>query len=318
MIGIRIIFCLFLLALSSACERPDSAEPVDVLTQSPPSKDRIPVTVLVKNAFSINAFERMAEEKFPQIDIIQVGNFTSDRGIVEYKRRLEHDDLTDIIMTWPLDVGETHWESRLLDLSSMPFTSRYNTAMLNSIARDGKLYYLPGPAQVRGIVYNKTLFEEKGWKVPNDFNSFIALCRTIEASGIRSIQLGFGNSEVLDTAFVGYSYGNCFSTPADAQWLADYNKGRGSFGQHFRPALNTFQTMIDAGVWKKSDLSLTYAERETMLFNRQCAMVEDSVLMAQRGGTPSPAPPISSRSCLSSAPAPLATGPASIWCVMSV
>ena len=118
---------------------------------------------------------------------------------------------------------------------------------------------------------------------PYDFNRFIALCRTIEASGIRSIQLGFGNSEVLDTAFVGYSYGNCFSTPADAQWLADYNKGRGSFGEHFRPALNTFQTMIDAGVWKKSDLSLTYAERETMLFNRQCAMVEDSVLIARRG-----------------------------------
>lgn len=38
MIGIRIIFCLFLLALSSACERPDSAEPVDVLTQSPSPK----------------------------------------------------------------------------------------------------------------------------------------------------------------------------------------------------------------------------------------------------------------------------------------
>ncbi len=36
------------------------------------------------------------------------------------------------------------------------------------------------------------------------------------------------------------------------------------------------------------------------------------------GGTPSPAPPISSRSCLSSAPAPLATGTASIWCVISI
>ncbi|MFQ8888787.1 MAG: hypothetical protein ACLR7Z_11050 [Bilophila wadsworthia] len=34
---------------------------------------------------------------------------------------------------------------------------------------------------------------------------------------------------------------------------------------------------------EKSDLSLTYAERETMLFNRQYAMVEDSVLMARRG-----------------------------------
>ena len=155
----------------------------------------------------------------------------------------------------------------------MPFTSRYNTAMLNSIARDDKLYCLPCSAQVRDIVYNTILFEEKGWKVPYDFNRFIALCRTIGARGIRSIHLGF---------------------------------------------VNTFQTMIDTGVWKKSDLSLTYAERETMLFNRQCAMVEDSVLMARRGGTPSPAPPISSRSCLSSAPAPLATGTASIWCVISI
>ena len=56
-------------------------------------------------------------------------------------------------------------------------------------------------AQVRDIVYNTILFEEKGWKVPYDFNRFIALCRTIEARGIRSIHLGFGNSELLDTAF---------------------------------------------------------------------------------------------------------------------
>ena len=46
--------------------------------------------------------------------------------------------------------------------------------------------------------------------------------------------------------------GNGFSTPADAQWLADYKRGRGSFGEHFRPALNTFQTMLDTGVWKKA------------------------------------------------------------------
>ena len=56
-------------------------------------------------------------------------------------------------------------------------------------------------AQVRDIVYNTILFEEKGWKVPYDFNRFIALCRTIEARGIRSIHLGFGNSELLYTAF---------------------------------------------------------------------------------------------------------------------
>lgn len=283
MIGIRMLLCLLLLTLSAACDRTDGTESEDVLTQSVISKDKIPVTVLVKYAFSINAFERAAEKRFAQLDLIQVGNFTRDRGIVEYGRRLEHDDLTDIVMTWPLDVGEQHWENRLLDLSSMPFTSRYNTAMLNSIARDGKLYYLPGPAQVRGIVYNKTLFKEKGWSVPHDFDSFVELCRTIEASGMRSIQLGFKNAEVLDTAFVGFSYGNCFSTPADAQWRTDYNKGRGSFKDQFTPALDTFQAMMDAGIWKKDDLDIDYARRETMLFSRQCAMAEDSVLMARMG-----------------------------------
>lgn len=255
----------------------------DILSQKTTPKGRTPITVLVKYAFIIDTFEAAVEEKFPDIDLIQVGNYTYDRGLVEYNRRMEHDDLTDIVMTWPLDVGEEYWEDRLLDLSGMSFTGNYNTSMLDNISEDGKLYYLPGPAQVRGIVYNKTLFAENGWEVPEDFDGFVALCQEIEKSGIRSIQLGFQNSEVLDTAFMGWSYGSCYSTPKDAQWIADYNKGTGSFGDHFGPALDTFQTLIDAGVWKKEDLAVDYSTRERMLFSRACAMVEDSALMTHMG-----------------------------------
>lgn len=255
----------------------------DILSQKVTEKGRTPITVLVKYAFTINAFEQAVEEKFPDIDLVQVGNYTGDRGLVEYERRLEHDDLTDIVMTWPLEVGEQYWGDRLLDLSGMSFTGRYNTSMLNTIARGGKLYYLPGPAQVRGIVYNKTLFAEKGWAVPTDFDGFVELCKTIEESGLRSLQLGFGNSEVLDTAFAGYGYSESFSTPQNAQARADYDNGQGSFGDNFGPALDTFQTMIDAGIWKAEDLKVTYSDREHMLFSRQCAMVEDSVLMTRMG-----------------------------------
>lgn len=259
--------------------------PNDIITQKIIRDGRIPVTVLVKYAFSINEFERIVEERFPEIDIIQIGNYTRDRGIVEYERRLKHDDLPDIVMTWPLDVGKKYWEERLIDLSIMPFTNKYNNAMLNKIAKDGRLYYLPGPAQVRGIVYNKTLFAENGWLVPYDFDSFVELCKKIEASGIRSIQLGFGNSEVFDTAFVGFSYGNCFSTPEHAEKIAEYNDRKGSFGDHFGPALDTFQVMIDAGIWKKEDINVTYSGRENMFFSRQCAMIEDSVLMVRMGNS---------------------------------
>lgn len=282
---ISIIFALFLSLALTACDgdrsTPDSRN--EILSQKVTDEGKTRITVLVKYAFSINAFEQAVEKKFPQIDLVQVGNYTSDRGLVEYERRLEHDDLPDLVMTWPLQVGERFLESRLIDLSGFPFTNRYNTYMLNKIAgNDGKLYYLPGPAQVRGIVYNKTLFAEKGWKVPHDFDSFVALCKKIEASGMRSIQLGFGNGEVLDTAFVGFNFGDGFSSPADGQWLADYNKGQGSFSRHL-PGLKVFHSMIDAGIWKKSDLNITYADREAMFFSRKAAMIEDSVLLTRMG-----------------------------------
>lgn len=279
------LLCAFSLCLTACAQQSGTlnASAKDIITQKPTQSGKIPVTVLVKYAFSINGFEEAVEKKFPQLDLIQVGNYTSDRGIVEYARRMEKDDLTDIVMTWPLDVGEEYWDDRLLDLSGMPFTSNYHLSMLNTISRDGKLYYLPGPAQVRGIIYNKTLFEEKGWKVPNNLDEFIALCQTIEASGMRSLQLGFENKEVLDTAFMGFSFGDCFSKLEDVQWVESYNNGNGSIADHLMPALNTFQKMMDAGIWRSGDLEISYAEREQMFYDRECAMTEDSVLMCRMG-----------------------------------
>lgn len=272
------------LGLMTACgNRLTEQGQQDVLTQKEIPEGRTPVTVLVKNAFTINTFEQAVEEKFSNIDLIQVGNYTRDMGKAEYESRLANDDLTDIVMTWPLDVGEAYWEDRLLDLSGFDFTSKYNLSMLNNISKDGKLYYLPGPSQVRGIIYNKTLFEEKGWKVPENYSGFLALCQQIEESGMRSLQLGLGNAEVLDTAFVGYNYAACYSQPQHTKWIENYNEGQNSFGDHFGAALDTFQQLIDKGVLQKNDLNITYADREKMLFTRQCAMVEDSVLMARMG-----------------------------------
>lgn len=275
---------LLLSAVLGGCgNRAAGTEPTDILSQKVTADEKIPVTVLVKYAFSINEFEKAAEEKFPQLDLIQVGNYTSNMGIAEYEARLEHDDLTDIVMTWPLAVGEQYWDDRLMDLSTLPFTGKYVNSMLDNISRDGKLHYLPGPSQVRGIVYNKTLFNERGWQVPTDFDSFVALCKTIEESGMRSLQLGFANPEVLDTAFFGFGYDSTLSNPQNAQQLMAYNNGEGSFADNFSPALDNFQSLIDAGVLLPGDLTVDYAKREKMLFTRQCAMLEDSVLLARMG-----------------------------------
>lgn len=280
---IRLMLLSALILSLSACSAKDKDITADIMTQKQTNPDKTQITVLIKHAFSINAFEEIVESKFPDIDIVQVGNFTTAMNPNEYVARLKNDDLTDIVMTWPLSFGEEYWDDRLLDLSSLPITTRYNLSMLDSIARDGKLYYLPGPAQIRGLVYNKTLFEENGWEVPTNYNDFIELCKTIESTGIRAIQLGFKNPEVLDTAFVGYSYGSSFVTPSDMQWIQNYANGEGKFLDHFQPAMNTFKEMVDAGIWQPEDLNVDYSEREKIFFSRQSAMIEDSVLIVNNG-----------------------------------
>ncbi|MEG2995436.1 MAG: extracellular solute-binding protein [Erysipelotrichaceae bacterium] len=278
-----IITSLLVASLSGCAQNEPKQSSEDILTQNVVDKDKLQITVLVKPAFFINSYEKIIEKKFPKVDLIQVGNYTSDMGIEEYKARLKNDDLTDIIMTWPLDVGKEYWEERLLDLSSLPLTSNYNQERLENISENGNLYYLPGPSQLRGIIYNKTMFEEKGWQVPTDFESFISLCHTIEASGTRSLQLGLKNSEVLDTAFVGYGYDECFSKPKDVSWRKNYDEGKGKFFDQYEPALATFQRLIDEGILKETDLDVDYAKREELFFNRKTAMIEDSVLLTRLG-----------------------------------
>ena len=124
----------------AACSKAENSQQ-DILSQKITEDGRTQITVLVKYAFTINEFERVVEEKFPEIDIVQVGNYTRDMGTAEYEARLKNDDLTDIVMTWPLEVGEEYWEDRLIDLSGLNFSNKYNifsflcTQILGVLAR---------------------------------------------------------------------------------------------------------------------------------------------------------------------------------------
>lgn len=267
-----------LLLLVSCSSKTQVAE--NILTQKTSSDSKIPLTVSVKYGIYLDEFEKAVEEEFTELDLIQVGNYTANFS-EEYEQQLANDDLTDIIITWPLDKAALNCEDRLIDLSGMEFTSRYNLSALNTISKSGKLYYLPGPTQVRGILFNKTMFEENGWAVPSNFEEFVSLCQTIEASGIRSLQLTFWNKEVLRYAFIGFSYSESFSSPTSAQALNNYNIGKGSLRDFALPAFETFERLAEAGIFRPEDLDVRYPDREQMLFNRQCAMVSDSVSMIE-------------------------------------
>ena len=61
---------------------------------------------------------------------------------------------------------------------------------LEFVPTDG-VYALPYVANAAGILYNRDMFEENGWKIPETWSEFISLCDTIKASGVTPLYLGY-------------------------------------------------------------------------------------------------------------------------------
>ncbi len=78
-----------------------------------------------------------------------------------------------------------------LDLSNEPWAANMESWATNANTVDGKLLgFSTWGVDWEGMLYNKTLFEEKGWEVPTTWEEFIALCDTIQASGMTPVYEG--------------------------------------------------------------------------------------------------------------------------------
>lgn len=83
------------------------------------------------------------------------------------------DDISDIFITSQIFDEELASE-RLIDLSSYDFISSFSTSALDQVSIDGGIYLLPVNYTMYGILYNKTLMDEKGWAVPSNFSELEA------------------------------------------------------------------------------------------------------------------------------------------------
>lgn len=52
-------------------------------------------------------------------------------------------------------------------------------------------YAIPYTANAAGVLYNKDMFEEHGWEIPNSWGELQALCADIQSEGILPFYFGF-------------------------------------------------------------------------------------------------------------------------------
>lgn len=156
----------------------------------------------------------------------------------------------------------------------------YLTALDTCVLQDGGLYYLPGPSDVYGVIYNKTMFEENGWQVPHSYSEFVELIHTIDNAGLTAIENFDGEEEVplravrpslyFSDAFQllvhSFAYDKVFAGKDNLKWLTDYQHGEGSMVGHMEPYADTVKKLVDDGILRLEDWDFKPRFRSDMMY----------------------------------------------------
>ena len=149
--------------------KPEAATYFDqVEDQFNSTHDDIHLTISSPNDATTILRTRFIREDYP--DIIGIG------GDINYSYYLDADILADV-SDYPglADVKESYIDI----LEALEITPKDGT------------YGVPYVANAAGILYNRDMFEEHGWEIPESWDELMALCEEIEAEGILPFYFGF-------------------------------------------------------------------------------------------------------------------------------
>jgi raffinose/stachyose/melibiose transport system substrate-binding protein len=120
-------------------------------------------------------------------------------------------ELPDIFYTVGYNVMGQYID-HIRDVSDQSWVNNLNTSALPALTYQGKPYGMPITVSGLGVIYNKKMFAENGWKVPTTKTEFIALCETIQKAGITPLTNEFGDNWYLGNHFLGIIVGNIKDT----------------------------------------------------------------------------------------------------------
>lgn len=280
---LRLILAVAVLLSLTACSGQVSKQQ-DIVKQNPYYPDNEIITaenlyddrmvIVIDTQFNVSTsnIEEVVESKFPDVNVLLRLQNSADSSVYTQKS-LEHDLLGDIFFcAVSLTKDEKMLRKSFIDLSDMPFINNYYQNALDGVAVNGKIYMLPGFSDIFGIIYDRTLFEEKGWELPDSREEFIALCRTIQEEKEYQAfmpSLKYGRMAMLLSH--GFHYEQVIAGLENQQWLRAYRKGEASFTGHMEPLFEGMKELFDAGVLTSKNFIIAPGERSSMLYKEYSA-----------------------------------------------
>ena len=138
---------------------------------------------------AVSIFEALMAEFNESNDHIYL-NFTSPNDAVTImKTRFVREDYPDVVAIGGDASYADFVDSNILaDMTEYPGMAQVQQAYqdimksVTYVPMDG-IYGVPYIANAAGMLYNKDMFAEKGWDIPETWDEFIALCEEIKAEG---------------------------------------------------------------------------------------------------------------------------------------
>ncbi len=205
--------------------------------------DDIHLTISSPNDASTIMRTRFVREDYP--DIIGIG------GDINYSYYVDADILADVS-----------------DYSGMADVKQSYIDILEALEitpKDGT-YGVPYVANAAGILYNKDMFEEHGWEIPESWGELIDLCEEIQAEGILPFYFGFRDTWTCLAPWNSLTVG---LAPSDT--CQQVNAGETTFSKEYKETAEKCMEMVSYGpddpfAYGYNDACTAFANGESAMY----------------------------------------------------
>jgi len=221
---------------------------------------------------AVKAFE-VLEEKFNAThDDIELVIDSPNDAMTILKTRFVREDYPEIIGIGG-DINYSNFldAEMLMDISDFEGLSNIKESylkidkQLEFIPLDG-VYAVPYMANAAGVLYNKDIFDENGWTIPETLDEFYKLCEDIQQKGMQPLYFGF-----RDTWTCLAPWNAIAVDVADAEICSQVNAGLATFSEGYRPVAEITKSLLkyaqpDPVAYSYNDACTAFARGESAMY----------------------------------------------------
>lgn len=209
---------------------------------------KIEVEIVSYKQEAVSIFEHLMEEFNTAHDDIYLNITSPADAVTVMKTRFVRENYPDVIgIGGDADYASFVDSSILADVSDCPTMDSVSPAysdILKSVTyvpMDG-IYGVPYVANAAGMLYNKDLFEEHGWTIPETWDELIALFEQIqsETPDIYPIYLGY-----LDTWTILSPWNSITINMVPSDLARQVNAGKAKFADYYREPAERMLQLLD-------------------------------------------------------------------------